>query len=71
MNGSYKNTQNFFLDRMQVVHILIYNIPKQDRSLRYFYKYAFDLERYDVALWIVGRNLVLADAAFSITGNRR
>ena len=27
--------------------------------------------RSDVARWIVGRNLILADAAFSITGNCR
>ena len=27
------------------------------------------LYHHDVALWIVGHNLVLADAAFSIAGN--
>ena len=37
-------------------------------ALQYFYKYAFDFVRFDVALWIVGRNLVLADAVFSIAG---
>jgi len=34
-------------------------------GLRIFYKYQSDLARSDVALWIVGRNFVLADAAFS------
>jgi hypothetical protein len=40
-------------------------------STRYFYKYAFEVVRSDVARWIVGCNLVLADAAFSIAGNCR
>jgi len=37
----------------------------------YFYKYAFDLVRSGVALWIVGHNFVLADAAFSYLLNIR
>ena len=54
-----------------VIHSAIYNCSDRNKRLAHFYKHPFDLEKYDVTLWIVGRNFVLDDAVFSITGNCR
>jgi len=66
-----KNAIEIFGASLQVARTWIRALPGQDRSPGYFYKYAFDLERSGVARRIVGHNLVLADAAFSIAGNCR
>jgi hypothetical protein len=54
------------------LHALEYTTyPDRYTRSTYFYKYAFAPVTPGVARRIVGHNLVLADAAFSITGNRR
>jgi hypothetical protein len=59
-----KNAIEIFVASLQVARTWIQALPGQDRSPGYFYKYLSGLVRSDVARWIVGSNLVLADAAF-------
>jgi hypothetical protein len=59
------------LSLLRVVRTGFYSEIFAGDDVRHFYKYSSDLEMSDVACWIVRRNLILADAAFSIAGNCR
>jgi hypothetical protein len=54
-----------------VAHSLLYNVPDRYKKPEQFYKYAFDPLTPTFALWILQRNLDLADADYSISGNCR
>jgi hypothetical protein len=51
--------------------LILYNLQEHDMWSAQFYKYALDLERYDVALWILQLLSDLTALDNSITGNCR